>query len=327
MQKPLVWVILALALAGAVLLVLSVRTPGDNFTTLMTRGQGYLEKGDATNAIAAYSKAAALVPESIDAHLDLANGYLLAGSNQAVIAECQRVLNLDHSNPAAYYLVGCAYLHLDQADRAVQAFQDSQKIDPAVTALNFQLGLTQERLGHFDEAIQEFETVVQFEPEHPSAHYQLSRLYQRANRSADATAELAKHQQILAKNPSVPPPPLGYERCKYTEPRIAFVLEQPDPNGIQVRFSNATAGAFAQGASAYHGPVGVLDFNHDGRNSLFVMEGNGFRLLNNNKGKFAPMGEPLPGAPDEAYRRCLLGDLNNDHFDDVMMCGEQASHA
>jgi tetratricopeptide (TPR) repeat protein len=328
MQKPLVWVFLTLALAGAVIfLVLRTRTPGDNFTTLMTRGQGYLEKGDATNALAVYTKAVGLFPENVDAHLNLANAYLLAGNNPAVITECQQALNLDHNSAAAYYVMGCAYLNSNNAEQAVQAFQESQKIDPAVTALNFQLGLAQDRLGHLDEAIQEFETVVQFEPDHPSAHYQLSRLYQRANRSADAVAELTKHQQILAKNPSVPPPPLGYERCKYTEPRSAFVLDQPDPTGVPVRFVDATAAAFGQRASSYRGPLGVLDYNHDGRNSLFVMEGNGFRLLNNTKGQFAAMGELLPGAPDGAYRSCLVGDLNNDRFDDVLILGEHASHA
>ena len=328
MQKPLVWGALVLALAGAVVfLTLRGRPPGENFTTLMTRGQGYLEKGDATNAIAAYSEAVGLVPESIDAHLDLANGYLLAGNNQPVIGECQEALKFDHNSAAAYYLMGCAYLNLNQAEPAVQAFQESQKIDPAVTALNFQLGLAQERLGHLDEAIQEFETVVQFEPDHPSAHYQLSRLYQRANRPADAAAELAKHQQILAKNPSVPPPPLGYERCKYTEPRVAFVLDQPDRPGVTVHFADATAAAFGARASSWHGPLGVIDYNHDGRNSLFAMESNSFRLLNNTKGQFTPLGEPLPAAADGGYRRCLVGDLNNDHFDDVLMLGEQASHA
>src|SRR3974390_957417 len=172
MQKPLGWVLLALALAGALIFFVWRGQPsGDNFTTLMTRGQGYLEKGDATNALAAYSKAVGLVPESIDAHLDLANAQLLAGNNQAVITECQQALKLDHSSAAAYSLMGVAYLHLNQVEQAVQSFQESQKIDPAVTALNFQLGLAQERLGHLDEPIQEFETVVQFEPQHPSAHY------------------------------------------------------------------------------------------------------------------------------------------------------------
>jgi len=328
MQKPLLWVFVGLVLAlAAVYFIFRSPPMGDQLSSLMTRGQGYLEKGDATNAIAVYSKAVSLVPESLDAHLNLANAHLLAGDNQAVIVQCQQALTLDQNSAAAYYLMACAYLNLNQAEHAVQSFQESQKIDPAVTALNFQLGLAHERLGHFDEAIQEFEIVVQFEPDHPSAHYQLSLLYQRAGRAADAAAELTKHQEILAKNPSVPPPPLGYERCKYTEPRAAFVLEQPDETGIPVHFVEATAAAFGDQAATCHGPLGVLDYNHDGRNSLFVMQTNAFRLLNNLKGKFAPLGDALPATPDGAYHRCLVGDLNNDRFDDVLVLGEQASHA
>ncbi len=328
MQKPLLWFLLGLGIVcAAVYLSKQGRQAGDRFGTLMSHGRGYLEKGDATNAVAAYSEAVALVPESIDARLNLANAYLLSASNEAVVAECEQVLKLDHNSAPAYYLMGCAHLHLNQAERALQAFQEAQKIDPAVTALNFQLGVTQERLGHFDEAIQEFETVIQFEPDHPSAHYQLSRLYQRAGRAADATAELTKHQEILAKNPPIPPPPLGYERCKYTEPRVAFVLDQPELNGVSVRFVDATAAAFGTQASACRGPIGVLDYNHDGRNSLFVVQTNGFRLLDNAKGKFTPLGEPLTSSPTGEYRRCLVGDLNNDRFEDVIILGEQMSHA
>jgi Tfp pilus assembly protein PilF len=328
MQKPLLWFLLAIGFAcAAAYLAVQSRRAGDSFSTLMTRGQGYLQKGEATNAVAIYSKAVKMAPESIDARLNLANSYLLAGSNQAVVAECKQVLNLDHNSAAAYYLMACAYLHLNQAEQAVQAFQESQKIDPAVTALNFQLGLAQERLGHYDDAIQEFETVVQFEPEHPSAHYQLSRLYQRVNRGADATTELTKHQAILAKNPSVPPPPLGYERCKYTDPRVAFVLEQPSPIGVPVHFVEATTAAFGDQAATCTGPIGVLDYNHDGRASLFATGTNGFRLLNNLRGKFTPLGEPVPGSPGASYRRCLIGDLNNDRFEDVIVLGDQVSHA
>ncbi|MGH7972321.1 MAG: FG-GAP-like repeat-containing protein, partial [Limisphaerales bacterium] len=324
----MLWFLLGLGIiCAAVYISKKNRQAGDEYVTLMSRGQGFLQKGDATNAEIAYSRAVTAAPESVDAHLNLANAYLLGASNQAVIAQCQQVLNLDHNSAAAYYLIGCAYLHLDQPEQAVQSLQESQKIDPAVTALNFQLGLAQERLGHMNEAIQQFETVVQFEPEHPSAHYQLSRLYQRVGRAADAAAELTKHQAILASNPKIPAPPLGYERCKYTEPRVAFVLDQPDPMGIHVRFVQATEQAFGAQASVYHGPLGVLDYNHDGRNSLFVMQTNGFRLLNNVKGKFAPLGEPLPAAPGGRYQCCLVGDLNNDRFEDVIVLGEQSSHA
>ncbi|HEX4646142.1 MAG TPA: tetratricopeptide repeat protein, partial [Verrucomicrobiae bacterium] len=326
-QNKTVWilVLIVLIVSGAIYVFRPARE-SDRFTHLTAVGKGYLEKGDATNAITAYSEVVKLAPESVDARLNLANAYLLANDNPKAIEQCRQALALDHNSAAAYYLMGCAYLRQNQAEPAVQAFQQSQKIDPAVTALNFQLGLAQERLGHLDDAVHEFETVVQFEPEHPSAHYRLSQLYQRAGRTADAARELQAHQQILAKNPNPPSDPALFEKCKYTQPIIAFTLDQPEQRGIPVRFVEATATAFDR-PSAYHGPIGVLDYNHDGRNSLFVMEGNGFRLLNNQNGRFAPLGDILPGKPGAVYRRCLVGDLNNDRFEDVIVLGEQDSHA
>jgi Flp pilus assembly protein TadD len=325
MQKRLVW-ILGCAALGALLFFLFRPRQADSFDHWMTLGAGYLEKGEATNAMNAYTKALNLAPENIAAHLNLANAQLLADSNQEVVTQCQQVINLDHNNPAAYYLMGCAYLRLNQPTNAVEAFQQSQKIDPAVTALNFQLGLAQDRLGNLEDAIHEFETVVQFEPGHPSAHYQLSRLYQRVGRGADAAQELAKHQQLQGKSAAPPSGISAFERCKYTQPIVSFALEQPDRNGIPVHFTDATAEAFGAQSADYHGPVGVLDYNHDGRNSLFVMQGGGFRLLDNRNGKFVPLGEAGSAYGATGYQTCLVGDLNNDRFEDIVVLGTQASH-
>jgi len=328
MQKLTLWILAALALVVLVVIVLKrPAQPADEFARWMTRGNGFLEAGDATNAITAYQQAVQLAPESLEARLNLANAFRLAGDSQKVIEQCGLILELDHNSAGAYYLMGCAHLRLNQAEPAVQAFQQSKQIDSAVTALNFQLGLAHAKLGQDNEAITEFETVLQFEPEHPSAHYQLSQLYQRAGRADDATREMQKHQEILNQNPGRMSGVEGFERCKYTQPHVAFVLEQPARRGIPVRFVDATDAAFSP-ASNYHVPMGVLDYNHDGRNSLVVMEGeNGFRVLDNQNGKFKPLGELLPAQPGGSYHRCLVGDLNNDRFDDVVVLGDQVSHA
>ena len=88
------------------------------------------------------------------------------------------------------------------------------------------------------------------------------------------------HEPFLGDQEAV-----ALERCKYTQPRIAFRLEQPDPSGVPVHFVEATASMFGSDAATCLGPVGVIDFNHDGRNSLFVVQSNGFRLLNNINGQ------------------------------------------
>src|SRR5262249_19567161 len=139
MPKTLVWICLGLLMAGAFLLV-KFRRAGDPFDRLMARGAGYLEKGDAINAVATYSQAVRLVPESLNARLNRENAYLLADDNEKAIEKCQQALKLDHDSGEAYYLMGLGYLHINHPEPAVQAFQQPQKIDPAVTALNFQLG-------------------------------------------------------------------------------------------------------------------------------------------------------------------------------------------
>ena len=323
MKRHLFW-ILPVVLAAVVLpFVIRPRSHAENFERLMASGRGSFEKGDSTNAVRYYQQAVKLAPESLDAHLNLANALLLAGRSESAVEECQRAIDLDPNDPAAYYVMGCAYLRQNQAEKAVQAFQQSQKIDPSVDALSFQLGLAQERAGRLADAIQQFETLLQFQPDHPSAHYQLSRLYQRTDRAADAAAELAKHQALQAKNPGVSLSLTALERCKYTQPRVAFSLVQPDARGVTVRFVETTVESLGAEASSYRGPVGVLDYNHDGRNSLWVNQGDGFRLLQNSKGKFAPLGPWVPGTTNATYRRCLVGDLNNDRFEDVVMLGEQ----
>ena len=323
-KSPMFWVCLAIALVTAFVFLRS-RHSSDQFDRAMTLGKGYLEQGDARKAIAAYQQAVQLAPESTDARLNLANAFLLAGDAGEVVKQTEQALSLDHNNPAAHYLMGCAWMRLNKPEEAVKAFQQSQQIDPAVGALNFQLGLAYERLSQYEEAIGQFETLAQFEPRHLSVHYQLSRLYQRLGREADAAQALAQHQQILASTPNPPSGTAAYERCKYTEPRMVFALEQPPRRGATVRFVDGTASAFGGEAQRFHGPLGVLDYNHDGRNSLFVMESNTFRVLNNQQGKFAPLPPALPALTNTVYRRCLVGDLNNDGFEDVLALGEQDS--
>ena len=45
--------------------------PSEKFLSLMNAGKNYLDQGDATNALAIYKEAEALVPNDPDVHLNL----------------------------------------------------------------------------------------------------------------------------------------------------------------------------------------------------------------------------------------------------------------
>ena len=98
--------------------------------------------------------------------------------------------------------------------------------------------------------------------------------------------------------------------------KIPFKLDQPSDAGIAVKFVDATATAFAGNAAQFTGPFGVIDFNHNGINSLFVRtHTNTFRTLANTNGVFAAFGMEFPTLTNANYTKCLVGDLNNDRFD------------
>ena len=318
--------LLAFAIVTAAVWLRWPTTASAGFTQLMNRGNGLLEKGDAAAAIDVYSKALRLSPESTDVRLNLANAYLLADRPDDAVPLCRQTLELDSNSAAAYYLLGCALLRKNQAEPAAEAFQQSWKIDPAVPALDFQMGMAQEELGQIPDGIRDFENVIRAVPDHPSAHFQLSQLYRRAGRTDDAARELAEHQKIMARSSSPVITVAALERCKYTLPLSPFVLSQPDPHGIAVRFVEETSAAFGALAADCRGPLAVIDYDHDGRPSIFAQEkSGGFLLLDNRGGHFSELGRPLRAPPGGGYKVALTGDLDNQGFDDVVVLGEQDS--
>jgi tetratricopeptide (TPR) repeat protein len=329
MSKRLIWIsgaVLAVAVAAGALWLHRPSAASAEFSRLMNRGNGLLEKGDAAVAIDVYSRALQLSPASTDVRINLANAYLLADRTDEAARMCRQTLELDPNSAAAYYLLGCALLRQNRPEPAAEAFQQSWKIDPAVPALDFQTGMAQQELGQIPDAIRDFEGVIRAVPDHPSAHFQLSQLYRRIDRADDAARELEEHRKIQARMSSPVVTVAALERCKYTQPLSPFVLSQPDPHGIPVRFVEDTAAALGALATGCRGPLAVIDYDHDGRPSIFAQQaGGGFLLLDDRGGHFSALGRPLPAPAGAAYRVALTGDLDNDGFDDVVLLGEQDS--
>jgi Flp pilus assembly protein TadD len=297
---------------------------GDEFARLMNVGKNYYDKGEGAKAVEAFQKAVELQPTHPDSLLNLANACLLAGQAENALKYAQEVLKLDHNSAAAYYVAGCANVRLRKFEEAIQFLQPAKDLDRRINAVSFQLGRAFFGSGKFQETAEQYEEIIQFEPEFPSANYMLSQALVRLGRTEEANQALQRHQQIQEKKPAPSADVSFFERCVYTEARVPFQLEQPVRSGVKVVFADATQDTFGAGARSFHGPIGVIDINHRGANDVFVGEGDGgFRLLMNNAGRFQPTGEAIPGKPGANYTRALVGDINNDRYEDVIVVGDQ----
>jgi Tfp pilus assembly protein PilF len=301
--------------------------PADAFMRQMNLGKTFYEGGEPAKAAEAFRSALRLQPTHPDAHINLANALLQAEQSESAVRQADEVLKLDPQMAAAYYVRGCARLRLRRFEEAVKDLQTAKQLDRTINAVSFQLGRGHYELGHFEDAVREFEEVVEFEPEHSAAHYNLSQALIRAGRGGEATQAIERHREITAKRQGPPVTETLLERCVYTQIRVPFVLDQPAGTGVRVVFTDVTAAAFGPLAATVGGPVGILDINRRGANDLLVLqEGAGFRVLWNSNGTFQAHGEPIPARPGARYSRCLVGDLNNDRYEDAVVLGDQGIH-
>ncbi len=299
----------------------------EEFLRLMNAGKNYLDQGDSAQALAVYRKAEAIAPNDADVHLNLANANLMGGAADDAIREAETVLRLTPNSAAAYFVKGSALLRLSQAGEAVKAFENARRIDPGEMATCFQLGKARMDLKQWEEAITAFQEGLAMDPNHLHAavHYLLGQSLIRAGRSQEAESELQQHQAGLEAG-GAPATTETFERSRHTQARVPFKLEQPDPEPIRQQFVDATDEVLGENARNLAGPIGVIDVERSGWNSLFVMEsGRGFRLLRNSGGTFQPSGPLYPTPADQRYVATLVGDLQNDRFEDVVVLGEQGS--
>ncbi len=330
-QSPTKFLLLLVAVVLApVIFTWLTSTPGQSdaeFDQSINAGKTYYEAGEAQKAIEAFTRALKSKPTEIDLLLNLANAHRLANQPEGVIKYAQEALDIDVNLAAGHFLIGCAQLRLGQDVEAAKALQQAYDIDNTVAAVGYLLGKAQLTVGNAEDAVVLLEEVATFETDHLGASYSLSQALVTLGRTDEAKMALEQHQQRIAGK-QMPSKPGAWETCTYTEVRIPFKLEQPNTSGIAVKFIDDTARTFAGNATQFTGPFGVIDFNHDGNNSLFVStRTNTFRTLLNTNSIFTPVGFEFPAIEGARYSRCLVGDLNNDRFDDVLMLGDQGSHA
>ncbi|MBL9171688.1 MAG: VCBS repeat-containing protein [Verrucomicrobiales bacterium] len=299
----------------------------DGFLKLSNSGRNYYERGEAEKAVKAFQEALRLQPSNLDAVLNYANALLIANQAEAVLQQAEAALALDPNQPAAYYLIGCASLRLGRFEPAVKALQNAKNIDRTINEVSFQLGRAHQGMNQHEAAAAEFEEVVRFAPQHPAAHYALSQSLLRIGRAPEAQTALAEHQKVNAGKPAQITDPALFERCKYTQARVPFRQSPPAQTGIAVRFAEASSSFFGPAGSQWRGPAAVVDFG-GARNSLLVRESEqAFRIMANSNGTFHAAGASIPAKPGVRYARALVGDLNNDRADDILLLGEGGSHA
>lgn len=301
---------------------------GDNeqrYAALMNSGATFLSQGDAMRAVEAFQQARAMNPANPDVHVNLANAYLRANQPAQAALHAGEAAHLEQGSGAGPYLLGCALLRQNQYSNAVQSLQVAKDLDRTMNTVSFQLGRAYAGWGRFQDAADQFAEVIQFDTNHPSAHYQLSQMLTRLGQRERAAEALEGHRKATAGRTLAADDPSVYERCDYTQPRVPASLEQPEPSGVRVRFTDQSATALGTHAARLSGPVATLDVNRRGWNDLVVLDGAGIRILWNSNAVFSTRADPLPLPTTGPVRAVLPADINNDRHTDLVVLGDNGA--
>jgi tetratricopeptide (TPR) repeat protein len=158
--------------------------------------------GRLPDAIAEYQTAERADPHSWEPHLNLGVTYAqMPGRQDDAIAEYRTVLRMDPASAMAHFNLGNVYGQMPgRLPDAVAEFREALQIDPDYAEAHNNLGNALKSMpGQLAEAVAEFQAALRSKPEFADAHNNLGLAYaQMPGKQADAIAE---YQAALRINP------------------------------------------------------------------------------------------------------------------------------
>ena len=168
----------------------------EEFETLNYLALAYIQQGDVSEAIEAYSRMTLLDSEETDTFLNRAQLYLQENQAEAAIADCEYILtkkSTDYRPEAAidslskaieikndmadiFLLRSGLLTELKQYDQALQDVNTAIRLAPEEENAYMQRGAIYEALKDTPSALQDYTTVVELNPFHEQAYLETGRL-------------------------------------------------------------------------------------------------------------------------------------------------------
>lgn len=138
----------------------------DSFTVewWIVKGYALTQAGDHRGAIAAYSEAVRMEPDSPMAWNNLAQAYRSSGDPQRAVVVLERAMLAVRDAPSTSYLLGESYSDIRRYDRAVPAYRQAVSADPKLALAWFGLSRAYSRLGKDGDALEARRVLEKLDP-------------------------------------------------------------------------------------------------------------------------------------------------------------------
>ena len=141
-------------------------------------------------------RAAQVLTDDPDLHLELGTLYEKTGRDGQAARELERAVALDPRSPAAHFNLGVTYGHLGRAADGVAQLSAALRLRPDYVEALYNLGVLQREAGELPAAIAALERARALKPDAAEIHRALGLAYRLAGRDADAARERAEAVRI-----------------------------------------------------------------------------------------------------------------------------------
>lgn len=179
-----------ISLSLACLAAFSTAARAQGVDEAVARAAGLQRAGDHQGAVAAYREAAALAPERMDIHSNLAMAYLRLGQPQPAIQALRKVRRSAPEHVGAAYTLGLALFQIGRYAESESELAWVLERQPSNGHARHLHGLCLLRQGDLERGIQALEDVVAADTANREALYTLTSAYVRAGRIETAAAVL-----------------------------------------------------------------------------------------------------------------------------------------
>lgn len=201
------------------------------------RGKALHENRDASGAVEAFEKAAAISPGEPAALRNLVRALLRAQRYADAESLALRLAEIQPEHSGNHYLLGLARLHRGDPPRAATAFERTLRLDTDCVPARFQLALALKADDQTQRVRELLEEVVRRDPLHWSAHYQLAGMLRNAGENEAADAHLREFERISEQLPYTQRGAEALEECPYTQIESGMTIRQPRDEPHEMRFT------------------------------------------------------------------------------------------
>ena len=156
------------------------------YRDLIARGDAALAGEQTFGAIEAFSGAIALRPDSMLAHLRLAETYQRRGNLDEAARELRRATNLDQTVTRPFEELGDVLYLQGRFDRAAEAYARAVRLDDRSATLEYKLALAQYRTGAAGDALRTVTDALKLDAHSPESEYLLGLCLRDTRRTDDA---------------------------------------------------------------------------------------------------------------------------------------------